>query len=102
MLTALILLLAAVDFEPEYEITAPPKDEAVVVSGPIDESPVAAPLPNSNVVPEGRQSTDETYQQNLDGTQTPENRPASPYRIPLTILTAVVCGLLFLFFRQTE
>jgi hypothetical protein len=103
MLTALILLLAAANFEPEYENTAPPMDEAVVLlSGPTEESTVAPPLANSDAVPEGGQSTDETFEQNLDETQTSGIRVTSPYRIPLTILTAVVCGLLFLFFRQTE
>lgn len=53
-------------------------------------------------VREGRQSTDEMFQLNLDVTKTHENRLANPYRIPLTIVTALVCGLLFLFFRQTE
>jgi hypothetical protein len=102
MFTTLILILAAAGFATQSENTAPAKDEAVVLSTPTDESKVAAPLPHPAAVPAGGQSTDETVEQNLDDTQTPENRLASTYRIPLTILTALVCGLLFLFFRQTE
>jgi hypothetical protein len=102
MLTVLILLLAAADFEPEYENTVPPKDEAIVVIGPSDESPMTPPLANADAIPENHQFPDETFEQNLDDINPSGIRVTSPYRIPLTILTALVCGLLFLFFRQTE
>jgi len=102
MLTALLLILAAADFATQSENTPPTSDEAVALISPTEESTVAPPLPNPAAVPADGQSADEKIEQNLDDTQTPEPPLANPYRIPLTILTALVCGLLFLFFRQTE